>query len=95
MKLKQIKLLSAGIGAGALIAMGGLGGAFSDVSAAQPEPAPPVTMSPITTGETSKQCEIKAPPAEATAPAPAMECAAPSSPTVSVATPAITGAPTA
>ena len=41
MKTNQIKLLSAGIGAGAVIAMGGLGVAFSDVSTAQPEPAPP------------------------------------------------------
>jgi hypothetical protein len=38
MKTNQIKLLSAGIGAGALIAMGWLGVAFSDVSTAQPEP---------------------------------------------------------
>ena len=37
-KTNQIKLLSAGIGAGAVIAMGGLGVAFSDVSTAQPEP---------------------------------------------------------
>ena len=94
MKTNQIKLLSAGIGAGALMAMGGLGVAFSDVSTARPEPAPPVTMSPITTGETSAQCEITAPPAEATAPAPAMSCAAPSEPTVPVATPEITGTPT-
>jgi len=38
-KPKQIKLVSAGIGAGAVIAMGGLGVVFSDVSTAQPEPA--------------------------------------------------------
>jgi hypothetical protein len=100
-KPKQIKLLFAGIGAGALIAMGGLGVAFSDVSTAQPEPAPPgpVTTSAITTGETSTQCEMTsgeqtAPPAEATTPAPAMECVAPSEPTVPVATPEITGPPT-
>ena len=96
MKTNQIKLLSAGIGAGAVIAMGGLGVAFSDVSTAQPEPAPPGRVQPteITTGETSAQCEITAPPAEATAPAPAMSCAAPSEPTVPVATPEITGTPT-
>ena len=102
MKPKQIKVLSAGIGAGALIAMGGLGVAFSDVSTAQPEPAPPGRVQPteVTTGETSKQCAMTsgaetAPPAEATTPAPAMECVAPSEPTVPVATPEITGTPTA
>ena len=60
MKTNQIKLLSAGIGAGAVIAMGGLGVAFSDVSTAQPEPAPPGRVQPteITTGETSKQCAM-------------------------------------
>ena len=100
MKTNQIKLLSAGIGVGALIAMGGLGVAFSEVSTAAPEPAPPGQMQPseITTGETSKQCamtsgEQTAPPAEATTPEPAMECVAPSEPTVPVATPEITGPP--
>jgi hypothetical protein len=96
MKTNQIKLLSAGIGAGALIAMGWLGVAFSDVSTAQPEPAPPGLVQPpteITTGETSKLCEM--PPADATAQAPAMECVAPSEPTVPVATPEITGPPPA
>jgi hypothetical protein len=98
MKTNQIKSLSAGIGAGALIAMGGLGVAFSDVSTAQPEPPGRVQPTEITTGETSKQCEMTsgaetAPPAEATAPAPAMECVAPSEPTVPVATPEITGPP--
>ena len=66
-KPKQIKLLSAGIGDGAVIAMGGLGVVFSDVSSAEPEPpAPgPVTTSEITTGETSTLCvtgEETAPP---------------------------------
>jgi cytoskeletal protein RodZ len=97
-KPKQIKLVSAGIGAGAVIAMGGLGVVFSDVSTAQPEPAPPgpVTTSEITTGETSTQCEINAeetaPPAEGTAPAEetSAECAAPPEPTVPEATPEIT-----
>ena len=100
MKTNQIKLLSAGIGAGAVIAMGGLGVAFSDVSTAQPEPAPPGRVQPteVTTGETSKQCamtsgEQTAPPAEGATPAPAMECVAPSEPTVPVATPEITGPP--
>jgi hypothetical protein len=94
MKTNRIKSLSAGIGAGALIAMGGLGVAFSDVSTAQPEPAP---LQP-TTGETTKQCEMTsgeatAPPAEGATPAPALECVAPSEPTVPVATPEITGPP--
>ena len=94
MKTNQIKSLSAGIGAGALIAMGWLGVAFSDVSTAQPEPAP---LQP-TTGETTKQCEMAsgeatAPPAEGATPAPALECVAPSEPTVPVATPEITGPP--
>ena len=97
MKTNQIKLLSAGIGAGGLIAMGWLGVAFSDVSTAQPEPPGRVQPTEITTGETSKQCEMTsgaetAPPAEATAPAPGMN-AAPSEPTVPVATPEITGPP--
>jgi len=101
MKTNQIKLLSAGIGAGAVIAMGGLGVAFSDVSTAQPEPAPPGRVQPteITTGETSKQCamtssEQTAPPAEVTTPERAMEWEAPAEPTVPVATPEITGPPT-
>jgi hypothetical protein len=100
MKTNRIKLLSAGIGAGAAIAMGGLGVAFSDVSTAQPEPASPGRVQPteITTGETSKQCamtsgEQTAPPAEATTPEPATECVAPSEPEVPVATPEITGPP--
>ena len=101
MKPNQIKVLSAGIGVGALIAMGGLGVAFSEVSTAAPEPAPPGQMQPseITTGETSTQCvtgEETAPPAEATTPAEetSAECAAPSEPTVPEATPEITGTPT-
>ncbi|GFG51526.1 hypothetical protein MAGR_29670 [Mycolicibacterium agri] len=52
---KQLKLASAGVGAGAVVAMGALGVAFSDVSAAEePTPVPPgpVTTSEITTGET-------------------------------------------
>jgi hypothetical protein len=44
----QFKLASAGIGAGALITMGAFGVVFSDVSAAEPEPAPP---GPVTTSE--------------------------------------------
>lgn len=58
MKSKQIKLLSASIGASAVIAMGALTVTFSDTSSAQPpEPPPPgpVTTSEVTTGETSTE----------------------------------------
>jgi hypothetical protein len=89
-KPKQIKLLSAGIGAGAVIAMGGLGVAFSDVSTAEPEPAPP---GPVTTGETSTLCVTGEETAPAEATAPATQCA-PSEPGVPEATPEITGPPT-
>jgi hypothetical protein len=60
---KQLKLVSAGIGAGALIAMGALGVTFSDVSSAQPEPAPPgpVPTEEATVGETSTECEVTTP----------------------------------
>ena len=37
-KSNQFKLVSAGVGACAVIAMGALGLAFSDISAAEPEP---------------------------------------------------------
>jgi hypothetical protein len=52
---KQFKMASAGVGAGALIAMGAFGVAFSNVSAAEePTPAPPgpVTTPEISTGAT-------------------------------------------
>ncbi len=55
MRSKQYRVASAAVGASAVIAMGALGVAFSDVSAAEePTPAPPgpVTTSEITTGET-------------------------------------------
>ena len=54
MKSSQFKLALAGVGASAVIAMGALGLAFSDISAAEPEPPPPgpVTTSEITTGAT-------------------------------------------
>jgi hypothetical protein len=54
-RAKQFKVVSAGVGAGAVVAMGALGVAFSNVSAAEePTPAPPgpVTTSEITTGAT-------------------------------------------
>ena len=99
-KPKQIKLLSAGIGAGAVIAMGGLGVVFSDVSSAEPEPAPPgpVTTSEITTGETTTLCDHwggDGAPGRGNHPGRGpTECAAPSEPTVPEATPEITGTPT-
>lgn len=52
---RQLKVVSAGVGACAVVAMGAIGLAFSDISAADtPEPAPPgpVTTSEITTGAT-------------------------------------------
>ena len=53
MKSKQLKLVSAGIGTSAVVAMSALGLMFSDVGAAQPPTPPgPVTTSEITTGET-------------------------------------------
>jgi hypothetical protein len=63
MQSHRIKLLSATVGAGAVLAMGGLTVAFSTVSSAQPEPAEPgpVTTSTATLPETST--ESTAPPA--------------------------------
>jgi hypothetical protein len=51
----QWKAASAVIGASGVLAMGALTLAFSDVSNAQPEPAPPgpVATSVMSTGETS------------------------------------------
>jgi hypothetical protein len=56
---KQLKLVSAGIGASAVVAMV----ALSDVSSAQPEPAPPgpVPTEEATVGETSTECEVTVP----------------------------------
>lgn len=52
MNSTKFKLVSAGIGASAAIAMTALGVAFSTVSSAEPgEPSPPSTT-PVTTGET-------------------------------------------
>lgn len=52
MNPKQIKLASATIGSGAVVAMGALGLASNDTSAAEPPVPGPVTTSEITTGET-------------------------------------------
>ncbi len=80
MNSKQVKLGSATLGAGALIAMGAFGIASSGMSAAQDdteEPPPgPVTTSEITTGET------------------VTETVAPEAPETTAATPPITTTPT-
>lgn len=67
---KQFRGVSATVGAGAVIAMGALGVAFSDVSAAdEPEPAPPgpVTTSEMTTAETVVDSEENQGPATSVA----------------------------
>ncbi len=78
-KSKQLRWVSAGIGAGA-VAMGALGVVFSDVSAAEPAPPPPppgpVTTSEITTGETITETVV------------------PEAPETTAATPPITTTPT-
>ena len=76
MNSKRLKLVSAGVGASAAIVMGGLGVAFSTVSSAEPEPAPPgpVTTSEATTGQTVTSTT---PPTE---------------PSISEAAPSVTGA---
>ena len=54
MNSKQIRLLSASIGASAVVGMGALTVVFSDTSSAEPPPPPPpgpVTTSEIMTGE--------------------------------------------
>jgi hypothetical protein len=57
-KSQQLKLVAAGVGASAVVAMGAIGLAFSDVSAAEPpDPGPPGPVMPpdATTGETSTE----------------------------------------
>jgi hypothetical protein len=53
-KSKQFRLMAATGGGGAVLAMGALTATFSNVSVAEPEPAPPgpITTSEVTTGET-------------------------------------------
>ncbi|EHI12882.1 hypothetical protein KEK_18323 [Mycolicibacterium thermoresistibile ATCC 19527] len=56
MRVMQLKLVSAAVGVGALIAMGALGLTFgAEVGAAQPEPPSPgpVTTTAMTTGESA------------------------------------------
>jgi hypothetical protein len=65
-KSKQIRVASATAGATAVLAMGALTVAFSDVSAADPpEPAPPgpVSTSEITTGATVAAEDVPEAPA--------------------------------
>ncbi|MBS1694677.1 MAG: hypothetical protein JST91_20880 [Actinobacteria bacterium] len=97
MRTQKFKLVSASIGAGALIAMGGLGVASSGVGLAQPEtePVPSPTVPEATTGQTSTECALtdtSVAPAEAAATS--TTCAAPPEPSVPVATPEITTTPT-
>ena len=56
-KSKQFKLIAATAGVGAVLAMSALTVTFSNVSVAEPEPAPPgpVTTSEVTLGETSTE----------------------------------------
>ena len=71
-KSNKFRLVSAAIGAGAVLAMGGFGVAFSEVSAAEePTPAPPgpVTTSEITTGATATDsAEENGPPTSVVVP---------------------------
>lgn len=52
MKVSTVKLLSAAVGGGAVLAMGALSVAGPEVSRAEPPPPGPVSTTPITTGET-------------------------------------------
>jgi hypothetical protein len=74
---KRVKMLSATIGAGAVVGMGAVAVTAGTSSAQEIEPAPPgpVTTSEITTGETST------------------ETVAPEAPETTVATPPITTPP--
>jgi hypothetical protein len=66
---KQIKLASAIFGASAAVAMGALGVASNDTSAAEPPPPGPVTTSEVTTGETiTETVAPEAPPTSAATP---------------------------
>lgn len=73
-KSKQFKLTSAAVGVGAVLAMGAVTVALSEISAADPltpTPAPPgpVTTSEVTTGETvTETVAPKAPESSAVVP---------------------------
>ncbi|CDO05533.1 hypothetical protein C1S82_25715 [Mycolicibacterium cosmeticum] len=52
MNVSKLKLLSAGVGGGAVVAMGLLAVGGGEVSRADPLPPGPVTTTPVTIGET-------------------------------------------
>lgn len=52
MNVSKLKVLSAGVGGGAVIAMGVLAVAGGEVSRADPPPPGPLTTTPATVGET-------------------------------------------
>lgn len=52
MNVTKLKLLSAGVGGGAVVAMGLLAVGGGEVSRADPLPPGPVTTTPVTIGET-------------------------------------------
>ncbi|MEN4473561.1 hypothetical protein [Mycolicibacterium cosmeticum] len=52
MNVSKLKLLSAGVGGGAAVAMGVLAVGGGEVSRADPLPPGPVTTTPVTIGET-------------------------------------------
>lgn len=52
MNVTRLKKVSAGVGGGAVVAMGVLAVAGGEVSHADPQPPGPVTTTPVTTGET-------------------------------------------
>jgi hypothetical protein len=74
-KSTKLKLMSACVGAAAVVGMGVLTVAFSESSSAEPEPVPPgpVVTSEVSTGQTST------------------ETTPPETPTTTIAEPSITG----
>ncbi|WP_234811822.1 hypothetical protein [Mycolicibacterium canariasense] len=52
MNVSRLKMLSAGVGGGAVVAMGVLAVGGGEVSRADPLPPGPVTTTPVTIGET-------------------------------------------
>lgn len=68
MQLKKVKLVSATVGAAAVLAMGGVTMAFSTVSVAQPEPPPPDPVTTTTTTTTVFSPTVTAEPPEGYAP---------------------------
>ena len=69
MTSKQVKLVSATIGASAVVAMGAFAMVSSNTGSAEPPPPGPVTTSEITTGETiTETVAPEAPPTSAATP---------------------------